>query len=612
MIQIDGDVVLEIVLVPYETGDYSLSGTVTNAVTGDIISGVHVQLFGEQGHLGNAVTNEAGYYEIDGLYEGVYQLMAWSNGWNQFEPFDATIDILENIVFDFELVPFELPGSGSVIGTVYDADTGDVIAEAFLELSSVGGNPGGGWWNHYNAVTDDEGNFAFDNVETGEYILSAEAEDYLISFFDGAANPEEATVIEIEENSQFEVEINLTPLVFYSVSGTVMDYVNEVPFAEAIVRAMMPGTGCNQWAVVESITDEDGNYTMEVPQGDYIFVAEFGQQGPGSDMMRQFYDHKQSPANADVVAVTEDISGIDFDLAMQENYDNSICGTISVDGNVPENPVLVAAVAGGGNHWEAACVTDMFGNHILENLPEGDYYILAYEYNSVPTYYPGVIDFQDAENVNALGNVTGMDFDLIMPETNGIYQANGYVLNSNNEPVTNANVVILDEMETVLGYAVTNSDGFYLVDGLPTGNLTGIATKVLYESDQEPLNITTTGSADFVINPETTTDAPEDDITPVALTLNNYPNPFNPETTISFGLTEAGYTTLNIYNIAGQKIATLVQNELSAGTHNITWNGTTRSGEKAASGMYFYRLQSSDQSVTNKMVLMKQFEFTQI
>ncbi len=108
-----------------------------------------------------------------------------------------------------------------------------------------------------------------------------------------------------------------------------------------------------------------------------------------------------------------------------------------------------------------------------------------------------------------------------------------------------------------------------------------------------------------MIIPEATTGAPEDQVTPAAVTLSNYPNPFNPETTISFGLTEAGYTTLNIYNIAGQKIATLVQDELSAGTHSITWDGTTSNGANVASGMYFYRLQSGDYSITNKMVLMK-------
>jgi len=605
IVEIDGDVFLEIILEPIPVGDYVLSGTVTDAETGDVIPEVHVQLMGEQGHHNFAETNEDGYYEFTGLFEGTYQLMAFTNGWNLYEPYNITIDIYDNIVFDFELIPIELPGSGSVSGMVYDAESGDVIAGAFLHLASIGGgNPGGGWWNHYEVNSDETGLYVISNVEEGEYILTGEAEGYLMSFYDGASNPEEATVIEISEDEEVVADMTLIPLVFYTVSGTVMNFVNNVPIAEAVVRAMIPGTGCNHWAVAESITDELGNYILEVPQGDYIFVAEYG--SPNSqDFMRQYYDHKQTPASADVVTISEDISGIDFDLALPENYDNHISGTITVEGGIPENPVLVAAVSGGGNHWEAACVTDMFGNYILNNLPEGDYYILAYEFASVPTYYPGVIDFQDAEFVSAIGYVTGIDFELILPESNGVYQVDGYVYDHNNQPVANANVVILDEAEVVLSYAVTNSEGYYLVNGLPSGNLTGLATKVLYQSDTEAINVTTTGTADFVIIPEATTGAPEDQVTPAAVTLSNYPNPFNPETTISFGLTEAGYTTLNIYNIAGQKIATLVQDELSAGTHSITWDGTTSNGANVASGMYFYRLQSGDYSITNKMVLMK-------
>jgi large repetitive protein len=605
MIEIEGEVLFDIAMTGFETGDYMLSGVVTDAETGETLPEIHIQLFGMQGHHNNTETNDEGYYEITGLYEGVYQLMTWTNGWDQYEPFEVEIEIIDNLVFDFALIPFMLPGSGSLSGTVYDADSGDVIADAFLQLTSIdGGNPGGGWWNHYNAVTDDAGMFEIDNVETGEYILSAEADGYLLSFFDGVINPEDATVIEIIEDEEVVVEMTLVPLVYYTVSGVVMDYVNNVPLEGAAVWAMMPGNGCNHWAVAEAITDDAGSYTLEVPQGDYIFAAEYGEQGP-EDFMRQFYDHKQSPVNADVVTVAEDIGGIDFDLAMPENYDNRISGTVSVDGGIPANPVLVAAVSGGGNSWEAACVTDMFGNYNLTNLPEGDYYILAYEYDSVPTYYPGVIDFQDAEQVNALGYVTGIDFELIMPESNGVYQVDGFVMNHNDDPVANANVVIMDDDGTVLSYAVTNSDGYYLVNGLPSGNLTGLATKVLYESDEESINVTMTGTADFVIIPETITDAPEDNVAPATVTLTNYPNPFNPETVISFGLAEAGYTTLNIYNIAGQKIATLVQDNLTAGDHSATWNGTTNSGKAVASGMYFYRLQSGENTVTNKMVLMK-------
>ncbi|MCF7920805.1 MAG: carboxypeptidase regulatory-like domain-containing protein [Candidatus Cloacimonetes bacterium] len=605
MIMIDGDVVLDIVLVPYEVGDYMLSGTVTDAVTGDVIENVHIQLFSQNSMAYMTTTNDDGFYEINGIFDGTYQLMAWTMGWSNYEPFDATIDIFDNVVFNFSLEPVQTPGSGSVSGTVYDADSGDVIPQASLYLASInGGNPGGGMWNHYHTNTDENGNFVIDNVAEGEYILSAEAEDYLISYYDGATNPEEATVISITENIEVVVEMYLTPLVFYSVSGIVMDYVNSVPLEGALVHAMTPGTGCNQWAVAIAETDENGAYVLEVPQGDYIFAAEFGENNP-MNVMRQFYDHKQSPASADVVTVNEDITGIDFDLALQQNFDNSISGTVTVDGLVPENPVLVAAVSGGGNHWEDACVTDMFGNYMLNNLPEGDYYILAYEFASVPTYYPGVIDFQDAVAVTAAGNVTGIDFELIMPERNGVYQVDGYVTDHNDEPVANSSVVILDDAGIVLGFAVTNNTGYYLVDGLPSGSLTGIATKVLYETDQQNINVTTTGAADFVIIPEGTTDAPEDGVTPIAISLSNYPNPFNPVTTISFNLTAAGYTTLDIYNITGQKIKTLINNNLTAGDYQIIWDGTGRDGQILSSGMYFYRLSSGEFSATNKMVLMK-------
>ncbi|MGQ9806619.1 MAG: T9SS type A sorting domain-containing protein [Chlorobiales bacterium] len=80
----------------------------------------------------------------------------------------------------------------------------------------------------------------------------------------------------------------------------------------------------------------------------------------------------------------------------------------------------------------------------------------------------------------------------------------------------------------------------------------------------------------------------------------NYPNPFNPVTTIQFSLEKAGKTTLEIYNVLGQKVATLVNGELSAGAHRYQWNASGM-----ASGIYFYRLRSDNFVATKKMVLVK-------
>lgn len=80
----------------------------------------------------------------------------------------------------------------------------------------------------------------------------------------------------------------------------------------------------------------------------------------------------------------------------------------------------------------------------------------------------------------------------------------------------------------------------------------------------------------------------------------NYPNPFNPTTEIVFGLPQAQHVTLEIYNVMGQKVSTLVDAELAAGYHTYTWNGSG-----AASGVYLYRLATEEEIVARKMILVK-------
>ncbi|MDH3890569.1 MAG: T9SS type A sorting domain-containing protein [candidate division Zixibacteria bacterium] len=89
------------------------------------------------------------------------------------------------------------------------------------------------------------------------------------------------------------------------------------------------------------------------------------------------------------------------------------------------------------------------------------------------------------------------------------------------------------------------------------------------------------------------------------LLMQNYPNPFNPQTSIRFELAGAGYTSLELYNVAGQKVATLVDEHLSAGEYVTSWNGHDSNGNQAASGVYFYRLESGELRSTRKMVLLR-------
>lgn len=87
--------------------------------------------------------------------------------------------------------------------------------------------------------------------------------------------------------------------------------------------------------------------------------------------------------------------------------------------------------------------------------------------------------------------------------------------------------------------------------------------------------------------------------------LTNYPNPFNPETTISFNLIQEAPLELSIYNIKGQKVKQLTKGNLSKGKHSITWNGRDANEKAVGSGIYFYKISSPEFNVTRKIVLVK-------
>ena len=93
---------------------------------------------------------------------------------------------------------------------------------------------------------------------------------------------------------------------------------------------------------------------------------------------------------------------------------------------------------------------------------------------------------------------------------------------------------------------------------------------------------------------------------PQAFVLNqNYPNPFNPATTISYQLEKNSNVLLTVYNQAGQKVRTLVQEKQGSGLQSVTWNGCDDAGQPLNSGVYLYRLQVDSKVQTRKLMLMK-------
>ena len=85
----------------------------------------------------------------------------------------------------------------------------------------------------------------------------------------------------------------------------------------------------------------------------------------------------------------------------------------------------------------------------------------------------------------------------------------------------------------------------------------------------------------------------------------NYPNPFNPETKIIYSMAKAGRAELTVYNIKGQKVKTLIDENVTSGEHSVVWNGKNEKGNNVSSGVYFYRIKTSDGVQSKKMLLLK-------
>jgi hypothetical protein len=97
-----------------------------------------------------------------------------------------------------------------------------------------------------------------------------------------------------------------------------------------------------------------------------------------------------------------------------------------------------------------------------------------------------------------------------------------------------------------------------------------------------------------------------DDVVASRASSQNYPNPFNPVTNIAYSVQQAGPVTIEVYNISGKLVKTLLNEEINAGVSGtVVWDGTDDHGQKCASGVYFARVNTPELTESHKMVMLK-------
>ena len=142
-----------------------------------------------------------------------------------------------------------------------------------------------------------------------------------------------------------------------------------------------------------------------------------------------------------------------------------------------------------------------------------------------------------------------------------------------------------------------------LIDNDPHVAIYAVGGLGLVDSDENPIDYLQVDT----FNPRAVSGG-TDDAQPMASAIilhPNYPNPFNPSTEIHFTLSTVSDVRLNVYDILGRRVATLIDENLEGGEHIIQWDGKGSDGQSLASGIYFYRLTAGEFVETKKMMLVK-------
>ncbi len=278
-----------------------------------------------------------------------------------------------------------------------------------------------------------------------------------------------------------------------------------------------------------------------------------------------------------------------------------------------EHPVIMSHNCLSAPFTPSSGLIDAGGNIVADplfmNVAEGDYSLqegspcidAGITLDELPAY-----DFRYHKRAVSGSDGTPGNVDMGAFEFNSVYIGGirAYVFDADtNEPVDCVKLEIMNllpEFSDTLGFATYHTGpGIYRL----------VATRWDYE-DQHISGITVIeGEQNLVAIPlyrqEVSVSDPELPSPKKGLALNNYPNPFNPSTTISFYLPEAGITGINIYNLKGQKVKSLRDGYFPQGSHQLVFHGKDDAEQALPSGIYFARISQNGQHKTLKIMLMK-------
>jgi protocatechuate 3,4-dioxygenase beta subunit len=564
--------------------------------------------------LYRTVNNPDGSYLIENINPGLYDATCFADGYNP--QYISNFNIIQGQYnLDFHLTPIAPQPTGSITGTVVFDSSGSPVVGAILEFIS----------NNYmarQALTDSLGQYSAD-VPAGDYFVSCTYANSAISYFyreyyDDVQLISQATPVSVTENGVTTgIDFGIPDSTFFgtpTITGKVTDSnMNPLENALVIFRSREPGFNGDS-ILYSGFTDAQGQYSVDLtptifPLGAYIGSA----QKPGFKI--EFWQEKPAIYLADPIFAFGDtlVENINFTLdSLGTPSNNYISGTVTEDGSgIP----LQGAFVVGSNMNTGQIVfsfSDAQGDYLLSNLDPAPYILLFAADGHIPEFYDDALIWENATPVFVNGPVTQIDAGLApITQAAGNAFVTGQIRDLGGTPLSGVLLSIKDATGKVIGYDFSDNQGDYQISGIVNGEYTVQASKVTYTSAAQNIQYIPGGGTTILVNFDltqtpVTIGGKNDAVLPKEISLlPNYPNPFNPSTSIGFTLPKTQHARLVIYNILGQEIRELADKNFTAGVHQVIWDGRDNSGQKVSSGIYFYGLKAGETKIYRKLLLSK-------
>jgi hypothetical protein len=367
-----------------------------------------------------------------------------------------------------------------------------------------------------------------------------------------------------------------------------------------------------------TLSDVNGNYSAVLPTGNYTIAAE------KENYRIMFSGNTSDPYFAQSVELDSGQTiNVDFSLPTITNSGFSVSGVVidSANGTPIDKGVVIIrkgghtptlmkpnALAADSSVYAGFINSDGSYNIIVEDSTY--YYVQGYSGYYLPTYFnnknAASVFWQDADSVFVNQALTSKNLYLDRDSSYGGGGAYGYITLPFVDAQDFDGITVLAKSlsnNQLYSYNFGKEDGKFSINNLPYGTYQLVAQKVgLANALSNVFTISPENQNQLDINVQFTfTDVEVEDFVPTELLLYpNYPNPFNPSTTISFSLPSSEIVKIKVYNLLGEEIAVISNQLFSAGLNQVTFNANG-----LASGIYLVSIETSSTRLSQKIALMK-------